>query len=122
MSRRRSSDAQPAPGGKERKSRSFPLGATVYPGGVNFSVYSKHATLVELLLFEHVDADQPSRVFRLSASQNRTGHYWHIFVPDVHAGQLYGWRVQGPNLPEYGLRFDGEKTQVQLTIIILLWL
>jgi isoamylase len=90
--------------------KSHPLGATIHPGGVNFCVFSKHATLVELLLFEHADADKPSRVFRLNSNPNRTGYYWHVFIPGIHAGQLYGWRVQGPNLPEEGLRFDGEKT------------
>lgn len=89
--------------------KSHPLGATINPGGVSFSVFSKHATQVELLLFEHVDADRPSQIFQLQVPQNRTGYYWHIFVPGIHAGQLYGWRVQGPNLPEAGLRYNGEK-------------
>ena len=92
-----------------RPGKSYPLGATIHPGGINFSVFSKHATQVELLLFEHVDADKPTRVFRLSADQNRTGYYWHIFIAGIKAGQLYGWQMQGPNLPEEGLRYNGEK-------------
>jgi len=89
--------------------KSHPLGATINPGGINFSIYSKHATQVELLLFNHADAEKPERIFLLSSTKNHTGHYWHILIPGIHAGQLYGWRVQGPNRPEAGLRYDGEK-------------
>ncbi len=92
-----------------RPGKSHPLGATINPGGVNFSVFSKNCTGVELLLFEHAEADAPSQVYRLDPAVNRTGYYWHIFVPGAGAGQLYGWRVEGPNRPEEGLRFDGEK-------------
>lgn len=89
--------------------KSHPLGATINPGGVHFSLFSKNCTGVELLLFAHAEADAPSQVYRLDPAVNRTGYYWHIFVPGTGAGQLYGWRVQGPNHPEEGLRFDGEK-------------
>lgn len=89
--------------------KSHPLGATINPGGVNFSVFSKNATGVELLLFDHAEAEAPSQVFRLDPLKNRTGYYWHICIPGIGAGQLYGWRVSGPNIPEEGLRFDGEK-------------
>jgi len=89
--------------------KSHPLGATINPGGVNFSLFSKHATQVELLLFDCVDANKPARIIQLNIGQNRTGYYWHIFMPGIKAGQLYGWRVQGPNLPQEGLRYDGEK-------------
>lgn len=89
--------------------KSHPLGATINPGGVNFSVFSKNGTAVELLLFDHAEASSPSQVFRLDPARNRTGYYWHIFVPGIGPGQLYGWRIEGPNQPEAGLRFDGEK-------------
>ncbi len=89
--------------------KSHPLGATINPGGVNFSLFSKNCTGVELLLFEHAEADAPSQGYRLDPAVNRTGYYWHIFVPGIGAGQLYGWRVEGPNRPEEGLRFDGDK-------------
>ena len=89
--------------------KSHPLGATINPGGVNFSLFSKHATQVELLLFDYVDANRPARIIQLNIGQNRTGYYWHVFMPGIKAGQLYGWRVQGPNLPQEGLRYDGEK-------------
>jgi glycogen operon protein len=90
--------------------KSHPLGATINPGGVNFSVFSKNGTQVELLLFDYAESDSPSQVFRLDPAHNRTGYYWHIFIPGIGPGQLYGWRVEGPNQPETGLRFDGEKT------------
>ena len=89
--------------------RSFPLGATVAPHGVNFSVYSKNSTFVELLLFAQVDDAKPAKVIPLDPTKNRTYHYWHVFVPDLKATQLYGYRVQGPFEPRRGLRFDGEK-------------
>ena len=67
---------------------SAPLGATVRPGGVNFSVFSKHATLVELLLFDDETAAQLARVVPLDADEHRTYHYWHVFVPDLQPGQV----------------------------------
>ncbi|MGZ4959518.1 MAG: glycogen debranching protein GlgX [Methylomonas sp.] len=88
---------------------SFPLGSTLRPGGANFSVYAKNATSVELLLFDNVDDEQPSRIIPLDCLRNRTFHYWHIYAPDVKAGQLYGYRVNGPSSPEHGLRFDPDK-------------
>jgi glycogen operon protein len=89
-----------------RRSRSAPLGASVQPGGVNFSVYAKHATGVELLLFDRDDASRPSRSIALDPERNRTYHYWHVFVPGIGPGQIYGYRAHGPFQPAEGLRFD----------------
>ena len=89
--------------------RTYPLGASVTPGGVNFCLYSKHSTSVELLLFDERDLSQPSRVIAFDPQINRTFHYWHIFVPQIGAGQIYAYRVYGPMAPERGLRFDGDK-------------
>ncbi len=88
---------------------SAPLGATVLPGGVNFSVFSKSAVLMELLLFDDANALQPARVIPLKADQHRTYHYWHVFVPDLQPGQVYAYRAHGPFAPERGSRFDAEK-------------
>ena len=66
----------------------YPLGATVYPEGANFSLFTKYATAVELLLFDYVDDAQPSYVFRLDPAVNRTFYYWHVFVPGLAAGHL----------------------------------
>ena len=88
---------------------SFPLGASVCRGGVNFSLFSKNSTLVELLFFAHENDAKPSRVISLDPKKHRTYHYWHVFVPDLEPGQLYGFRAVGPLEPERGLRFDPEK-------------
>ncbi len=92
--------------------RSFPLGATVSQGGVNFSLYSRGGTGVELLLFDREDDAQPERVIRIDPSTGRTYHYWHAFVPGVRPGQLYGYRVEGPFDPSEGMRFDPAKVLV----------
>jgi isoamylase len=89
--------------------KSFPIGASLVAGGANFSVFSKHATAVQLLLFDDVDDDRPSKVIDLDPRSQRTYHYWHIFVPDLKVGQLYGYRAHGPYAPEKGLRFDADK-------------
>jgi isoamylase len=89
--------------------RSTSLGATVYPDGVNFSLYCRNGALVELLLFDHVDDAKPAGVIPLDPSTNRTYHYWHVFVPDLKSAQLYGYRVKGPLEPQRGLRFDEKK-------------
>jgi glycogen operon protein len=89
--------------------RSAPLGATVTRGGVNFSLYSRDAAGIELLFFDEKDDARPARVIGLDPSINRTYHYWHVFVPGTHAGQLYGYRVHGPFDPCKGMRFDAAK-------------
>src|SRR6266853_1539909 len=93
----------------ESTGRSSPLGATVLPGGVNFSVYSRNASGVELLLFDREDDALPARVITIDSATNRTYHYWHVFVPDLQPGQLYGYRVHGPFDPSSGMRFDPGK-------------
>ncbi|MEO1257776.1 MAG: glycogen debranching protein GlgX [Bacteroidota bacterium] len=94
---------------KTQPGKSFPLGATVQPSGINFSIYSKNASAVELLLFDSKDHSQPTHTYPLDRKTNRTFHYWHIFIEGIKHGQLYGYRVLGENAPSEGLRFDGEK-------------
>jgi glycogen operon protein len=89
--------------------QSFPIGATVTPDGVNFSVYSRDATAIELHLFEAATDSEPAHVLYLDSQINRTFHYWHIFVPGLQAGQIYAFRAHGPMQPSQGLRFDGTK-------------
>ncbi len=89
--------------------RSSPLGATVTYGGVNFSLYARDASDVELLIFDREDDVRPSHVIRLDPSINRTYHYWHVLVPGLQVGQLYGYRVHGPFDLSKGLRFDPTK-------------
>jgi isoamylase len=93
----------------ETGSQSSPLGATVQEGGVNFSLFSRSAAGVELLFFDREDDGTPSRVVRIDPAANRTYHYWHVFVPGVRPGQVYGYRVEGPSDPGRGLRFDPAK-------------
>src|SRR5579863_26391 len=89
--------------------RSFPLGATVCQGGVNFSIFSRNATVVELLFFDSTDDARPARVVAIDPITNRTYHYWHVFVPGAPPGQIYGYRVHGPFDPARGMRFDSSK-------------
>src|SRR5678815_2371908 len=94
---------------RQQNGSSAPLGATVTTDGVNFSVFSKSATAVELLLFDDVLAISPSHVVHLEPGRHRTYHYWHLFVPGLQPGQAYGYRALGPFAPERGLRFDERK-------------
>jgi len=96
-------------GGELGLGLSHPLGARVDRAGVNFSVYSKNAEAVDLLLFDSADDARPARTIPLPPPGHRTYHYWHALVPGIGAGQLYGYRVRGPNDPSRGLRFDGDK-------------
>ena len=89
--------------------RSYPLGATLGDGGANFCVFSKLSTGVELSLFDHVDDARPARVIALDPRIHRTYHYWHVFVPGISPGQIYGFRVHGLLEPANGLRFDASK-------------
>jgi glycogen operon protein len=98
--------------GRLRSGASAPLGATLRDGGVNFSLFSKDAELVELLLFNDVNAIRPAKVIPFAGDKNRTFHYWHVFVPDLQPGQVYAYRAHGPFAPERGCRFDAEKVLV----------
>jgi len=62
-----------------------------------------------LLLFDREDDAEPARVIPIDPVQNRTYHYWHIFVPGVQPGQIYGYRAHGPYDPANGMRFDSSK-------------
>jgi len=88
---------------------SHPLGATLCRDGANFSVFSKSGTSIELMLFDEVGDAQPTRVIALDPVRNRTYHYWHVFLPGIEVGQIYGYRARGPFEPQRGLRFDPEK-------------
>jgi len=89
--------------------RSFPLGPTRVPAGVNFSVFSRSAASIKLEFFDRADDARPSRVIPIDPCTNRTYHYWHVFVPSVETGQIYGFRPDGPSEPHRGLRFDPSK-------------
>ncbi|MEM8831748.1 MAG: glycogen debranching protein GlgX [Cyanobacteria bacterium P01_G01_bin.19] len=88
---------------------SFPLGATVYPHGVNFCIFSENATAMRLLLFDRPDDRQPTETIRLDPKINKTFYYWHVFVPGLKAGQIYAYRANGKFIPKQGQRFDNQK-------------
>jgi isoamylase len=89
--------------------QSSPLGATVYPHGINFSVFSRSAARIELLFFDQEDDAGPSRIIQIDPYTNRTYHYWHVFVPEARVGQIYAYRAYGPSDPANGFRFDPDK-------------
>ena len=84
----------------------FPLGANWDGQGVNFALYSENATAVELCLFAEPDQDKESIRIRIS---ERSNHIWHVYLPGLLPGQLYGYRVYGPYEPQNGHRFNPNK-------------
>jgi glycogen operon protein len=86
--------------------RPYPLGATWDGLGVNFALYSEHATRVELCLFDAVDHEREA--VRIDLPEHDE-HVWHGYLPDLRPGQLYGYRVHGPYEPAQGLRFNAHK-------------
>jgi isoamylase len=89
--------------------RPFPLGATFDGEGTNFAVYARHAEKVELCLFDPAD---PTREVRRVQLREKTGHVWHVYLPGIEPGALYGYRAYGPYDPEAGLRFNASKLLV----------
>ncbi len=86
--------------------RPYALGATWDGAGVNFALFSEHATQVELCLFDSADATRESQRIRLP---EHTDMVWHGYFPDMEPGQLYGYRVHGPYEPGKGHRFNSNK-------------
>ncbi|MCC6625483.1 MAG: glycogen debranching protein GlgX [Deltaproteobacteria bacterium] len=83
-----------------------PLGATPRDGGVNFALYSEHATAVELLLYARARDPEPAQTILLEHRQHRAVNSWHVFVAGIGPGQCYAWRVHGPWQPAAGHLFD----------------
>lgn len=88
----------------------FPLGATWDGLGVNFALFSRHATKVELCLF---DTNGEKELERIELPEY-TDEIWHGYVPGMHAGQVYGYRVYGPYEPENGHRFNHNKLLIDV--------
>jgi isoamylase len=84
----------------------YPLGATLEEKGVNFALFSEHATRVELCLF---DPQNPKHEYPPIEITEQTGQVWHCFIPGIRAGQLYGYRVFGEHNPKTGQRFNANK-------------
>lgn len=87
----------------------FPFGAYVRGAGVNFALFSRHATGVRLDLFANAMDAVPARVFILDAARNKTGDIWHVWLEGIEPGQLYGFRIAGPYAPHEGHRFNPDK-------------
>ncbi len=84
----------------------YPLGATWMGNGVNFALFSETAASVELCLFDNIEATEEN--IRIPVTEH-TDQVWHVFLPDVRPGQLYGFRVSGLYEPKRGLRFNSSK-------------
>ncbi|MGH2687351.1 MAG: glycogen debranching protein GlgX, partial [Actinomycetota bacterium] len=84
----------------------YPQGATWDGQGVNFAIFSEHATGVDLCLYDRPNAARETHRIPL---RERTDLIWHCYLPDARPGQLYGYRVHGPYAPEDGYRFNANK-------------
>lgn len=87
-----------------RAGRAYPLGATFDGEGVNFAVFSQHATRVTLCLF-----DEQGNEVQIVPLPEREGHVWHGYIPGMRPGRTYGYRMHGPFNPTEGHRFNPNK-------------
>jgi isoamylase len=87
----------------------YPLGATWDGEGVNFALFSENATGVDLCLFESPEHPRETHRIRL---EECTDYVWHVYLPEIRPGQLYGYRVHGLYEPEAGLRFNPAKVLI----------
>jgi isoamylase len=93
-----------------RPGRGFPPGATFWPDGVNFTIFSRHATRASLVLFEDDLATQPLQIIELDPDENRSFFFWHVFVEGAGPGLQYAWRMDGPaTTRQNGFRFDPDR-------------
>jgi isoamylase len=92
-----------------RPGEPLPLGCTPYDHGVQFAVFSRHATGVSLLLFAGAQDGVPTEEIDLDPRENRTGDIWHVQVDGIGPGQCYLYRVSGPYEPRIGHRFNSNK-------------
>ena len=110
--KRNQSDALEAPfeEGEVQAGNPLPLGgAHQYGDGVNFVLFSRHATGVRLELYQHTGDLSPTKIVDLGPARHRTGDVWHVWLRGITAGQLYGYRIEGPYQPEQGHRFNSHK-------------
>ncbi|MCK5120540.1 MAG: glycogen debranching protein GlgX [Methylococcales bacterium] len=93
-----------------RPGRSYPSGSQANENGVNFSIFTRHAESVELILFENFDDKEPLQTIQLKKGIHRTFYSWHVYVIDLPAGTWYTWCIDGSNEPKAaGLHFDKDK-------------
>ena len=96
-------------GVRTRPGRPYPLGATWDGAGVNFALFSEHATAVELCLF---DPGDPGRETHRIPIREHTDQIWHVYLPEARPEVLYGYRVHGPWQPAAGHRFNPAKVLI----------
>lgn len=84
----------------------LPAGLKACGDGVNFSIFTRHATRVRLELFNEAEDAAPIWAIELDAQHHRTGDIWHVWVQGIVSGQLYAYRMDGPHAPLQGHRFN----------------
>ncbi len=103
----------------------YPPGAKVSARGVNFAIFSRQATAMELLLYRDPHSTEPFQVITLDPHENRTFFFWHVFVEGLPAGVCYTWRADGPrDTSVSGCRFNPDKELLDLwakTVTDNLW-
>ncbi|HEX2875211.1 MAG TPA: glycogen debranching protein GlgX [Polyangiaceae bacterium] len=92
-----------------RAGSALPLGCREHANGVNFSLFSRNARSVQLLLYDHAEDALPARTITLDPAYHRTGDVWHVWVRGIPQGQLYAYRVDGPYAPAQGHRFNSHR-------------
>ena len=96
--------------GEVQAGNPLPIGGAHQQGeGVNFVLFSRHATRVRLELYRNADDSSPAKIIDLDPMSHRTGDIWHVWVRGIAVGQLYGYRIEGPYQPEEGHRFNPHK-------------
>jgi isoamylase len=95
----------PAKNVQVREGLAHPRGATWDGAGVNFALFSAHATKVELCLFDDAGQEELQRI----ELPEFTNEIWHGYLKDLKPGTVYGFRVHGPYAPEQGHRFNPNK-------------
>ena len=84
----------------------LPHGVCLHQGGVNFTLFSRHASRVSLLLFASPEDSKPCQIIELDPRYHKTGDIWHVCVQGATRGLAYAYRVDGPHSPEKGHRYD----------------
>src|SRR6202047_1159471 len=95
----------PSKNAQVREGLAHPRGATWDGEGVNFALFSAHATKVELCLFDEVGKEEVQRI----ELPEFTNEIWHGYLKGLKPGTVYGFRVHGPYAPEQGHRFNPNK-------------
>ena len=92
---------------KVRPGSRYPAGARADSEGINFCIFSQHATGAELLLYAKPTSKTPCQIITLDRDHNWTFFFWHVYVEGLKPGVCYTWRIDGPNdTQQSGCRFN----------------